>query len=73
MYDTALRGPATAPGLSRLIHTLRMFFAGLDEGLAAYRRYQALSTISDDDLVRRGLRREDIVREAMFPSRLSHG
>lgn len=53
----------------RLVSAVRNLFEGLRGGLAAYRRYQVLSTMSNGALAEIGLRREDVAREAMFPSR----
>ena len=52
----------------RPLRLLRDLFAALSDGVAAYRRYHALSALGDRTLARAGLEREDIVREAMFPS-----
>lgn len=60
-------------GAHRPFQLLRDFFAALREGMAAYRRYHALSALGDRALARAGLGREDILREAMFPSDRSFG
>ncbi|HSK40794.1 MAG TPA: hypothetical protein VK943_13590 [Arenibaculum sp.] len=54
---------------ARLVSVVRNFFGGLLEGLAAHQRYHVLSAMSDRALGEIGLKREDIAREAMFPSR----
>ena len=52
-----------------LADSLRTLFAGLRDGSAAHRRYNALSAMSRRDLRALGLTRADIGREAMFPTR----
>jgi hypothetical protein len=43
-----------------LLQFLHEFVAGLREGVALANRYEALSNLSDSELARLGLRREDI-------------
>ncbi|WP_142850313.1 DUF1127 domain-containing protein [Telmatospirillum sp. J64-1] len=56
---------------SRLEKGLNEFMDSMSEGMAAYRRYQGLSAMSDTALAKHGLNRGDLAREAMFPSRRS--
>ena len=62
-------GPATTgPGrpASTLQETLSKTWQGLQDGLRAARTYQRLNAMSDAELARRGLSREEILRAAMF-------
>jgi len=61
--------PATVgPGrpASALRETLSKTWQGLRDGVRAWRSYQRLSAMSDAELARRGLSREEILRAAMF-------
>jgi uncharacterized protein YjiS (DUF1127 family) len=63
-----LAPPTTAPGrrASALRETLSKTWHGLQDGLRAARTYERLSGMSDAELARRGLSREEILRHAMF-------
>jgi uncharacterized protein YjiS (DUF1127 family) len=51
---------------SALRETLSKTWQGLRDGVRAARAYQRLSTMSDAELARRGVTREEILRAAMF-------
>jgi hypothetical protein len=51
---------------SALRETLSKAWLGLQDGMRAARTHQRLSAMSDAELARRGLNREEILRAAMF-------
>jgi uncharacterized protein YjiS (DUF1127 family) len=51
---------------SALRETLIKTWQGVQDGLRAARAYERLSPMSDAELARRGLSREDVLRAAMF-------
>jgi uncharacterized protein YjiS (DUF1127 family) len=51
---------------SALRETLSKTWQGLQDGLRAARTYERLSAMSNAELARRGLSREEILRAAMF-------
>lgn len=63
------RSGASGGALTRLSQGVGAFFAGLSDGLAACRRYEELSLLSDRRLAELQLRREDLARYAMFGER----
>jgi len=58
----------TGPGrrASTLRETLSKTWQGLRDGVRAARTYQRLKAMSDAELARRGISREEILRVAMF-------
>ena len=58
----------TGPGrrASALRGTLSKSWQGLRDGVRAARTYQRLNAMSDAELARRGISREEILRVAMF-------
>jgi hypothetical protein len=68
MTEIALRAPACG-AWRRLAETSRQVLLGIAEGFAAARRYERLAAMSDTELARRGLRREDVGWFAMFGER----
>ena len=61
--------PATIglrPRASALRETLSKTWLGLRDGVRAARSYQRLNAMSDADLARRGISREEVLRAAMF-------
>lgn len=65
MTDLAL--PATgSSGWRRVLQPFREFALAMGEGLAAARRYERLSALSDSQLHRIGLAREDVGWFAMY-------
>jgi hypothetical protein len=65
MTDVAL--PATgSSGWRRTIDAVREFLLAMAEGFAAARRYDRLSTLSDAQLSRLGIAREDVGWFAMY-------
>ena len=65
MTDLAL--PVTgSSGWRRAVHTIREFARAMAEGFAAARRYERLSALSDAQLHRLGLAREDVGWFAMY-------
>ena len=59
---------AAGPGrrASALRETLSKTWLGLRDGVRAARTYRRLKAMSDAELARRGITREDILRAAMF-------
>ena len=51
---------------SALRETLSKTWQGLRDGVRAWRSYQRLNAMSDAELARRGISREEILRVAMF-------
>ena len=68
MSDIALRVPA-AGAWRRFADALRETRLGIAEGFAAARRYERLAVLSDGELARRGLRREDVGWFALYGER----
>lgn len=68
MSDVALRMslPATR---HRIADVCRQALLGIAEGIAAARRYERLSTMSDGELARLGISREEVPRAAVFGER----
>jgi hypothetical protein len=65
MTDLAL--PVTgSSGWRRTVDTIREFVLAMAEGFAAARRYERLSSLSDAQLQRLGLTREDVGWFAMY-------
>jgi hypothetical protein len=65
MTDLAL--PVTgSSGWRRAVDTIREFVLAMAEGFAAARRYERLSSLSDAQLQRLGLTREDVGWFAMY-------
>jgi hypothetical protein len=65
MTDVAL--PATgSSGWRRTIDVVREFLLAMAEGFAAARRYDRLATLSDAQLARLGITREDVGWFAMY-------
>jgi hypothetical protein len=64
----ALAPPTTGPRRrgSALRETLSKTWQGLRDGVCAARTYQRLQAMSDAELARRGMAREEILRAAMF-------
>jgi uncharacterized protein YjiS (DUF1127 family) len=58
----------TGPGrrTSALRETLSKTWQGLRDGVRTWRSYQRLTAMSNAELARRGITREDILRVAMF-------
>jgi hypothetical protein len=48
-----------------LLHALSITWSGVRDGWRMMAAYEALARLSDDDLARRSLRREDIPRAAL--------
>lgn len=71
-HSTATHDATLGGGLIRLltapVRGLWNFLIGIAESNAAMRRVERLSAMSDEALARRGLKREDIVREVFFGS-----
>jgi hypothetical protein len=63
----AIPSRAAEPG--RLLSILRQLALGVRDGMAAYRRYQRLSGLSDAELLRLGISRPDIARHACLGPR----
>jgi hypothetical protein len=68
MTDMALHVPATG-AWRRIAEALRETRLGIAEGFAAARRYERLAVLSDAELARRGLRREDAGWFALYGER----
>jgi hypothetical protein len=65
MTDLAL--PVTgSSGWRRMVDSTREFLLAMAEGFAAARRYDRLSTLSDAQLARLGITREDVGWFAMY-------
>jgi len=60
------RRPALGRRASALRGTLSKTWQGLRDGVRAARTYQRLNAMSDAELARRGISREEILRVAMF-------
>jgi len=75
--DDRLRGddryrdatPAWTGLLARLGRGLCNFAIGIVEGIEAQRRYERLAHLSDRELARRGLSRDDLPHVALFGDR----
>jgi hypothetical protein len=69
--NVALFDPTTRArtALARLGSSGRRLLLGIAEGVAAARRYESLAALSEAELARRGLAREDLARVAMFGDR----
>jgi hypothetical protein len=71
MSNVALLGPIT--GVRRLLSGVssgvRGFLLGIAEGVAAARRYERLVAMSEGELERLGLSREEVPWAAMFGDR----
>jgi hypothetical protein len=65
MSAIALRAPM-AGGWRRLAEALRETRLAVAEGFAAARRYERLAVLSDAELARRGLSREDVGWFALY-------
>lgn len=72
MRDVTWQNP-TAGALERLADGLRQVLLGIGDGLAAARRYERLAAMSDAELARLGLAREDVPRFAFFGDRQGCG
>jgi hypothetical protein len=68
MTEIALRGPAI-DGWRRWAHGSRQVLVGIAEGFAAAQRYKRLAAMSDVELARRGLTRQDLPWVAAFGER----
>jgi hypothetical protein len=68
MSDIALQDPTTGDW-RRFTDASRRALLGIAEGFAAAKRYQRLAAMSDAELARRGLRREDVPWFAVFGER----
>jgi len=68
MTDIALPAPA-ASAWHRLTRISREVLLGLAEGFAAARRHERLAAMSDAQLARMGLAREDVPWFAMYGER----
>ena len=65
MTDLALPAKGSS-GCYRTIDVIRQFLIAMAEGFAAARRYERLSSLSDSELARLGLTREDVGWFAMY-------
>jgi hypothetical protein len=65
MITLALPLPAKRHRRLRLLGFATDVLGGVSDGLRAARRYKMLSDLSDAELKRRGLEREDIARAAV--------
>jgi hypothetical protein len=68
MTDIALQNPTTG-AWRRFAHASRQALLGIAEGFAAAQRYERLAAMSDAELARRGLTREDVPWFAVFGER----
>jgi hypothetical protein len=68
MTDIALPIPA-AGAWRRFADTSRQVLLGIAAGFAAARRYERLAVLSDAELARRGLTREDVGWFALYGER----
>ncbi|MGH6898771.1 MAG: hypothetical protein ACREJ5_19835 [Geminicoccaceae bacterium] len=68
MTDIALQRP-TAGTWRRLANASKRVLLGIADGFAAAQRYQRLAAMSDAELARRGLTREDLPWLAAFGER----
>jgi hypothetical protein len=68
MSGIALQDP-TAGAWRRFAHASRQALLGIAEGFAAAQRYERLAAMSDAELARRGLTREDVPWFAVFGER----
>lgn len=66
MADISISTASAAP--EGLLQRIARSFQGMFDGYAAYRRYVALSGMSESALASIGLTRLDVARAAMFPS-----
>jgi hypothetical protein len=71
MSDIALQIP-TADTWRRLVDASRQVLLGIVQGFAAAQRHQRLAAMSDAELARRGLTREDVPWFAAYGERRPH-
>lgn|SRR5690606_2377137 len=68
MNEMALRRPS-AGAWRQFLQVARRVFGAIADGFAAAKRYERLKTMSDAELARRGLKREDLAWFALFGER----